>query len=81
MKKKNSKQPVIYSADWCGYCVVLKNFLDSKGISYEIRDVDEPGVREEMNQRTDGNQTIPTMFIGDEFWVNPNKSIIAEKLL
>ncbi len=73
--------PVIYSAVWCPYCVVLEKFLDSKGIDYEKRDVDEPGVREEMNKRTNGNQTIPTMFIGDEFWVNPSKQIIVEKLL
>ena len=25
----------IYGSDWCSDCVIVKNFLDSKGITYE----------------------------------------------
>jgi glutaredoxin len=77
----NTPTPVIYSAPWCAYCTQLKKWFASKNIDYVEKDVDEPGVREEMNQRTDGNQTIPTMFVGDEFWVNPSLQILAEQFI
>jgi len=78
---KTDITPVIYSAVWCGYCRVLKSWFDAQNIAYEERDVDQPGVREEMNQRTRGNQTIPVLFLGDEFWVNPSKQILAEQFI
>ena len=73
--------PIIYSADWCQYCTVLKKWLESNNIDYEERNVDEPGIREEMNALTDGNQIIPTMFIGDEYWINPSKEILAKQFI
>ncbi len=78
---KQQSKPVIYSAVWCGYCTALKSWFDAQKIAYEERDVDQPGVREEMNRRTRGNQTIPVLFIGDEFWVNPSKQILAEQFI
>ncbi len=66
-KKPNNKpnnKPLIYSAVWCGYCQALKSWLEAQGIKYEERDVDVPEIREEMNRRTNGNQTIPVLFFG-----------------
>lgn len=68
----------MYSAEWCGYCTVLQEKLDTRGIAYEYRNVDEAGVREEMNALTDGNQTIPVLIKGESYWVNPNDSQLKE---
>jgi len=72
----NSKNLVLYGAPWCGYCLVLKKKLDSREVEYDYKDVDEPGVREEMNQKTNGNQTIPVLLREDDFWVNPDDNTL-----
>jgi mycoredoxin len=76
----NGEEVVMYTADWCVYCRSLKQKLDSFSINYTEKDVDEPGVREEMNSITDNNQTIPVLFIGDNYWVNPSIAVLKEQL-
>jgi glutaredoxin len=70
---------VVYSAPWCAYCQSLKKKLDQMNVKYIEKDVDEPGIREEMNEKTDNNQTIPVLFIRDKYWVNPNFSVLNEQ--
>lgn len=36
-----SKKVIIYSADWCAFCHAAKEYLDSKGIEYTERNVEE----------------------------------------
>jgi glutaredoxin len=68
----------LYSAEWCPYCRALEKKLDSRGVQYVYKDVDEPGVREEMNKRTDNNQTIPVLFVNGQYKVNPNEADLKE---
>ncbi len=65
-------RPILYSANWCAYCQTAKKWLAKNDIDYDLRDVDDAAIREEMNQKADGNQTIPTLVIGDAFYVNPD---------
>ncbi len=55
---------VIYSSDWCPYCIRAKQLLGSKGVAYEEIKVDgRPEVRAEMTrlaQRT----SVPQIWIG-----------------
>ena len=69
----------VYSAPWCPYCVVLEKKLHAMGIEFVYSNVDEPGVREEMNAKTDNNQTIPVLFVGEQYWVNPSISVLQEQ--
>lgn len=62
----------VYGAEWCGFCHRLMDWLKSKDVEVDYINVDEPGKREEMNDRTNGNQTIPVLFVGDNFWVHPD---------
>ena len=58
---------VLYSADWCPFCVRAKRLLESKGISFEEINVDQhPGERQRIMEKT-GMRTIPQIFINDEF--------------
>jgi len=41
-------------------------------VEFDYKDVDDEGVREEMNAKTDNNQTIPVLFVGDVYKVNPS---------
>jgi glutaredoxin 3 len=49
----------------CGYCVAAKNFLKSRGLSWDEVRVDlDPVERERMVERT-GRTTVPQIFAGD----------------
>ena len=57
---------IVYSADYCPYCVRAKDLLQRKGISFEEIHVDEdPQKREEMIQKS-GRMTVPQIFINDK---------------
>jgi thioredoxin reductase (NADPH) len=78
---KETRLPILYGAPWCSYCVALKNKLAAMGVSIDYRNVDELGVREEMNAKTDGNQTIPVLFNRKDYKINPNDGEVRELLM
>lgn len=55
----------IYSSAYCGYCTAAKNFLNSRGVSWnEVRIDMDPAEREKMvalAKRT----SVPQIFIGE----------------
>jgi glutaredoxin 3 len=56
---------VMYTSAGCGYCFGAKQLLTNKGVSFtEIRIDKEPGMRQEMEQRSQ-RDTVPQIFIGD----------------
>ena len=57
---------------------MAKKWLAKNGVAYELRDVDDAAVREEMNKKADGNHTIPTLVIGDTYYVNPSIKVLKE---
>ena len=73
------KKVTVYSAPWCPYCVALEKKLKALEVEYEYKNVDDDGVREEMNARTDNNQTIPVLFVGEQYWVNPSIVVLLEQ--
>lgn len=60
------KPPItVYTSAMCGYCVAAKNFLRSRGLSWDEVRVDlDPVERERMVERT-GRVTVPQIFVGD----------------
>jgi glutaredoxin 3 len=53
----------IYTTPFCGYCARAKALLDSKGVSYEERDVMmDDKARAEMRART-RRTSVPQIFI------------------
>lgn len=63
-----NKQPEIeiYTLEWCPYCNKAKSFLKSKGFSFQEYYIDDPEVKREMMERTDGAKTVPQIFIDDQ---------------
>jgi thioredoxin reductase (NADPH) len=74
-------KPLIYGAPWCSYCESLMKKLDAMNISYDYKNVDDDGVREEMNNMTENNQTIPVLFMGDAYKINPNDKEMRKLLM
>lgn len=63
-----SKQPeiIIYTKDYCPYCVRAKNLLDSKRLEYKEIDITtNESLQQEMLSRSHGRKTVPQIFIGD----------------
>jgi glutaredoxin len=58
----NKVEVIIYSADWCGACRMAKQYMDSKGIAYDERNVDEQRWAEEMREKA-GPGGIPVIEI------------------
>ena len=57
---------VIYTTEYCSYCVTAKKLLDKKGIQYtEIRIDTDPAEREIMITKSN-RYTVPQIFINDK---------------
>ena len=71
----------LYWRPGCGYCAMLRRGLDSLGIErvehniWESAD-DAAVVREHAN----GNETVPTVVVGDRAFVNPSTSELVAHL-
>lgn len=55
---------IVYSSDYCPYCMRAKQLLHSKGVAFEEIKVDgKPQVRAEMSQKA-GRTSVPQIWIG-----------------
>jgi glutaredoxin 3 len=56
---------LIYTTDWCGYCIRAKALLDAKGIEYDEVNLDsDPAFRSRLLELT-GNWTVPQILVDD----------------
>ncbi|TWC41495.1 glutaredoxin 3 [Pseudomonas sp. SJZ079] len=56
---------VIYSSDWCPYCIRAKQLLGKKGVAFDEIKVDgQPGVRAEMTRKA-RQTSVPQIWIGN----------------
>ncbi|MGE7994185.1 glutaredoxin 3 [Pseudomonas sp. NPDC089554] len=59
------KPVIVYSSDYCPYCMRAKHLLESKGVAFEEIKVDgKPQVRAEMVQKA-GRTSVPQIWIGE----------------
>ena len=58
------KPVIVYSSDYCPYCMRAKYLLESKGVAFEeIKGDGKPQVRAEMSQKA-GRTSVPQIWIG-----------------
>jgi glutaredoxin 3 len=56
---------VVYSSDWCPYCIRAKSLLESKKVAFEEIRVDgKPQLRAEMSSKA-GRTSVPQIWIGE----------------
>lgn len=69
----------MYSRPRCPYCVALRFGLRRKGVPFrEINIWDDPKAAAAVRAVANGNETVPTVNIGDRWLVNPSpKDVIA----
>lgn len=65
----------VYTTNTCAYCVIVKKYLDSKQVDYEVINLDDnPELRQELFQKT-GAMTVPIIENNGEYVIgwNPAK--------
>lgn len=59
---------LIYTRKFCPYCTAAKELLKSKGLNYIEKDVEkDPSALEEMLSKSEGQTTVPEIFINGKF--------------
>ena len=63
----------LYWRPGCGFCSRLQRKLDQLGIQRVEHDIwDDPDDAAIVRQHANGNETVPTVVIGDQGFVNPS---------
>ena len=57
---------IVWSKNQCPYCVQAKNLLQSRGIDYEERNINENYDRDDLLAAVPGARTVPQIFIDDK---------------
>lgn len=58
---------VVYTKDYCPYCVKAKNLLKKKEVEFEEIDITHDiNLQQEMFAKTEGRRTVPQIFINDK---------------
>ena len=57
---------IVWSKDQCPYCVQAKALLESRGIDYEERNINEGYTKEQLLEVVPNARTLPQIFIDDK---------------
>jgi glutaredoxin 3 len=58
---------IVWSKNQCPFCVQAKALLESRGIDYEERNVQEDWTKEQLLAAVPTARTLPQIFLGDEY--------------
>lgn len=61
-----SKKVTVFTTNTCGYCVMVKRFLDAKGITYSVVNLDDNPERQAEVLAKSGALTVPVTLIQNE---------------
>lgn len=65
----------------CPFCMMLRMGLKRKGIATVDHNIwDDPDAAAIVRGHADGNETVPTVVIGDVAMVNPSAGEVAKAL-
>ena len=57
---------IVWSKNQCPYCVQAKALLESKGIEYEERNINEGWDRKDLLAAVPGARSVPQIFLDNE---------------
>jgi len=70
----------VYSAEWCHWCHMVKDFLKANKIKFVDKDVEKtPGAAEEMVEKS-GQSGIPVIDIDGKITVGFNEPVLKKLL-
>ena len=72
---------VMYARPGCPFCTMLRADLAAAGLSYRERNIwQDPAAAAAVRAAANGNETVPTINIGDVWLVNPSVEEIQQVL-
>ena len=72
---------ILYGADWCPDCRRAKSYLQDNSINFQFIEVDKHDwAAQKVEQINNGKRIIPTIFINDKSYTNPNNAILQQEL-
>jgi glutaredoxin-like YruB-family protein len=74
------KNITIYSTPTCPYCILVKNYLDQKGIEYDYIDVSEDQEKAQEMIKKSGQEGVPVVDIDGEIIIGFDKVAIDKAL-
>lgn len=81
---KGKLKVIIYGADWCKPCHLAENYLKSKGVPFEHRDIDNPETNEEMQLKLQEagikSGSIPVLDVNGKLLVGFSESELDKAL-
>lgn len=71
----------LYWRPGCGFCMMLRRKLDKLGIERVEHNIwDDPDAAAIVRGHADGNETVPTVVVGDVGMVNPSAGALVALL-
>ncbi|WP_432410876.1 FAD-dependent oxidoreductase [Rasiella sp. SM2506] len=71
----------LYGADWCPDCQRAKSYLQDNGINFQFIEVDKhPWAAKLVEETNNGKRIIPTIFINEKSYTNPDNSVLKDVL-
>ena len=61
-----SKKITVFTTNTCAYCAMVKRFLDSKGLAYDVVNLDEQPERQAEVLAKSGALTVPVTIVEQE---------------
>lgn len=61
-----AKNITVFTTNTCSYCAMVKRFLDMKGKSYDVVNLDEQPERRQEVIEMSGAQTVPVTIVTRE---------------
>ena len=61
-----SKKITVFTTNTCAYCAMVKRFLDSKGLAYDVVNLDEEPERQAEVLAKSGALTVPVTIVEQE---------------
>ena len=58
---------IVWSKDQCPYCVQAKALLESRGIEYEERNINNGWDKDDLLTAVPGARTLPQIFLDEEY--------------
>lgn len=70
----------IYSADWCGYCHAVKNYLDGLGVEFTEKNIEQDQAYAQESVEKSGQMGIPVVDIDGTIIVGFDRQTIDHTL-
>ena len=81
MDSPDAPEIVVYWRPGCGFCTGLRRQLDTHAIPHRLVNIwEDPDAAARVRSVADGNETVPTVFIGKQALVNPSVAQVESAL-